>query len=112
LAIKVFDIGPWNMNVSVTGTPQVNILHGLGANYTKIRSVSIIVRQDGGVGQHFDFLHSGAPSNTALINAIDATQIQVVTQAGNLFDSNSFDDVSGGYNRGWVTILYEDVDED
>lgn len=107
---KEFEIGPWDMQNSVT----VAINHGLDLN--KIRSVSVIVRNDDNT-QNFDFLNRDVANadifvmRAGAVNIITATQVELIRDAsGNVngFDNSNFNNTAGAYNRGWITIRYVD----
>ena len=108
LKTKVVDIGDWNMDA----TTSVGVAHGV--DFTKIRSVSGVIRADAN-GSRYEIgvanTASGAadvffPSNTAP-NAINSTTIMITRLTGGLFDANADFDEPTGYNRGWLVITYE-----
>ena len=45
LKTKVIEIGDWDMNVSVAGTPNLPVNHGI-TDHTKIRRVNTMIRDD------------------------------------------------------------------
>lgn len=101
---KILEIGPWNMNSSASGTSIVNVAHGLVSG--TIRHVSVVIRQDSDGFRYSLFwsqLASGPPSGYWYF---DSTNIKIVAQPGNDFDDTNYDDISGDYNRGWVTIFH------
>ena len=102
LKTKVLEIGDWNMD----SLNFRNVNHGL--TMTKIRSISGILRDDGGndfysIGSHYSLLSQPL---AAAITSVQATWIVVTRLTGGAFDSTSFDRTS--YNRGWLTVTYED----
>jgi hypothetical protein len=103
LLTKVVEIGDWNMDTSNTK----DVAHGL-ANHKKIRSVSVIVRDDTDANyddllHRINFIDPDLPA--AGINQINATDIQLYRHNGRQFDSAGYD--STPFNRGWVIIVYE-----
>jgi hypothetical protein len=96
---KIIEIGDWNMDI----TSSVNIPHGLAAN--KIRSVHVIIRNN------LDNLYSPSPATDTftqfeLTHNYDATNVIISRPNGGVFDSTNYDSTS--FNRGWITITYED----
>ncbi|MBA7714030.1 hypothetical protein ES703_123043 [subsurface metagenome] len=82
----------------------MDVEHGLGANYKKIRTIQIIVREDSDTYYYSsDATYSSVPIVQLWVNFITPTYIRI--RSGNNFQSGIFDDTS--YNRGWVTITYE-----
>jgi hypothetical protein len=100
LKTRVIEIGDWNM----VSTTSVVIAHGL-VDYTKVRSVSVIVRTDD------DSLYRNLLSfNTTALplaqtQGLGSTNITLNRTAG-LFDFGTFYSATS-YNRGWITITYE-----
>lgn len=97
------DSGVWNMSTDST----VTVAHGL-ADIDKIRSVSVIVRDDAGTGR-YDLFHSPNSVNfskvTGRIVSIDATNIvlgRTNAANGGIFDAGTFND--GVINRAKITI--------
>ena len=103
LKIKVIDIGDWNMDI----TPNKLVPHGL-ADQKKIRMIDVIIRNDADTNI-FGFFHgnqSGAAGRDGGLEfPIGATNVELNRETSGYFDSASF--VATGYNRGWVTILYD-----
>lgn len=87
------NIGDWDMDA--TGSIAIN--HGI-ADYTKIRTINVMIRQNAGTLVVFH-----AQQNTA---AAGATQITLSREAGGIFDNTNYDSTS--YNRGFITITYID----
>ena len=98
---KIIEIGDWNMDVDQS--KLVN--HGL--DITKIRTIHCIIRNDSN-NTYWDFAGSRDPaSETASQHlTVTNTQISLKCATGGVFDDVSFDSTS--YNRGWITILYEE----
>jgi hypothetical protein len=101
LLTKVVDIGDWDMDA----TASVTVAHGI--TYTKIRSVSAIVRNDAD-----DTYSPLTPAYVTVaggtiegaIRFINSTTVNLERLTGGLYDSVSYDSTS--YNRGWLTITY------
>jgi hypothetical protein len=103
LLSKVLSIGDWNMNAGASTV----VPHGLGANYKKIRSVSVVIRDDSDTGYYpldsINLVSNGLTNGTAA--DLDSTNITLYRFDGGLFEDTDFD--STGYNRGFVTVIYE-----
>lgn len=89
---KTIDIGDWDMDTD----SSKNVNHGL--TLSKIRDVSIMIRQD-------DTLQSIPLITAGSVSLINATLITLFRIAADTFDSPAFDSTS--FNRGWITIRYE-----
>jgi len=100
LLTKIINIGDWQMNTDDT----VVVAHGL-SNYKKIRSVSVVIRDDNDVN-YFDFASTVTAgfAPCGAINGITVTSITLFRYNLGTFKSNDFDSTS--YNRGWITIQY------
>lgn len=96
---KVLEIGDWNMNT--TQTKQVP--HGL--TFSKIRSFSAVIRRDGTGELHDLRIHSINFGLSGYINITD-TNIVLNREADGAFNNNAYEAIP--YNRGFITILYED----
>ena len=112
LLTKVIEIGVWNMDAGAS----VSVDSGLD-DQTKIRSMSAMIRIDSDVsGGNILFPLNSIDSGTGLPNGCvssvgnvpaNPSHITLFRVTGKDFDSASFDEV-GVYNRGWVTIIYEE----
>lgn len=101
LKTKIVDIGDWNMDT----VANITVAHGI-ADYTKIRDVSVMIRNDSVTLQwklDAGLDVSGVQSGNIGVN--NAGEIALYRQTGSTFDNTSFDSTS--FNRGWITILYE-----
>ena len=103
IATKVIEIGNWDMNSSVGGTLTKSNAHGL--DYTKIRSVTAIIRNDGITFELPIDAHDSAGTPTGSIDLIDASNIILRAFAGAGFDNSNYNDASS-FNRGWIFIGY------
>ncbi len=102
LKTKIIEIGDWDMDA----TPGVGITHGV--TFSKIKSVSAIILQDNTV--------NAIPLNTGnsitdstpqgFIGFITTTSISLLRLTGGIFDVTLYNATS--FNRGWVTIQYEE----
>jgi hypothetical protein len=98
---EVIDIGDWNMDTTVS----VSVAHGL-ADHTKIRSMSVTVRNDADSAV-VDFGSATSAADTGNIEIVATSTDVVLTRAGSgTFDSSVYDSTS--YNRGWIVIQYTD----
>lgn len=99
LKIKVLSIGDWNMDLDASKA----VAHGITSAVTKIRSISVIIREDGGTFLKPLDWFTTAPQGG--INDIDGTNILLTRLTAGSFDSVNYD--ATAYNRGWITITYE-----
>ena len=98
---KIIDIGDWNMDTTTT----VLVAHGLTATQSAaIRSVSVIIRDDGSTTTNPIGITSLSLPQGGIVS-VDTNNVQLERLAGGIFDSTSFDATS--FNRGWITIEYE-----
>lgn len=102
LKCKILEIGDWDM---VAGY-SVQVVHGM--DVTKIRSVSALIRND----QDSLYYAAGqggtsSPTDAFWIFQAGSTWVELRTTGGTTFDSTNFDSTS--YNRGWITIWYDDA---
>ena len=96
LNTKILDIGDWDMSAGGT-----TVAHGL--TWTKIRDVTVLVRND------LDTLLIPLFINTNAVGGwytVDSTVINLYVTTVSAFDNSGFDATS--FNRGWVTIKYVD----
>lgn len=96
LYTKVIQIGDWNMDT----TSPINVAHGLGGSFKKIRSVRVVIRDDADT-TYYMLEREGVGG----VVTIDGTNIIITRVNAGIFDDPAFDATS--YNRGYVTIIYE-----
>lgn len=96
LYTKRLEIGDWNMDANTF----VLVAHGLD-DYTKIRMISVVIRNDAASGI---YQLVGDEANGNSHGAASSTLVLCRTTGG-FYDSVDFN--ATGFNRGWVTILYE-----
>lgn len=96
---KVVSIGDWDMDATAT----INVAHGI--TLTKFRSASFTIRNDSNDTYYPDGRSSGGVIAAEMLT-VDATNVVLRRVASGIFDSTDFDSTS--YNRGWVTIFYEE----
>ncbi len=96
LKTKVIAIGDWNMDT----TASLNVAHGL--TLAKIRSFDVKVYVDGGAGIYNLNVHLDAVQGYYWC---DSTYVRLFRTALGCFDNVSFQNT--GFNRGWITIVYE-----
>lgn len=102
LATKVVEIGDWNMQTSVS----VNVAHGLGVDFIKIRSISVIIRNDGGnLYYKLERINTTGGAEGGIVD-VGSASIRCGRLTGGFFDAVGFSTTP--YNRGWVTFQYED----
>ena len=99
---KIVEIGDWDMDTNQA--PAVALAHGIG-DAEKIRSVSVMVRNDAGTNVlKLDFFAATTGVGQGAIGIISDTTILLTRLTGGYFDQATFSSTS--YNRGWVTIEY------
>lgn len=103
LRFKVVNIGLWNM----ISTQSVSVAHGI-ADYTKIRSITVILMTDAGTTRYpaggFAFANSGVVETVQI--SFNNTNVILQRPANGAFSvSTLFDDPA--VNRGFIHILYE-----
>ena len=96
LNIKIVNIGDWNIDAD----SETTVAHGL--TLSKIRSISVIIRNDAN-NEHRDL--GAQTGGTSSFQWIYANATNIVLRADSFANTN-YD--STGYNRGWVTIHYTD----
>ena len=109
LKVKVVDIGEWDMDTGGDGSATKTVAHGLSTDYKKIRSISVIIRDDNDANYYdLDKVTTGSEIKEGGVSSIDATNITLAHsgRAPGPFDNNVFD-TDTSFNRGWVTIWYE-----
>ena len=92
---KEINIGDWDMDATV----NISVAHGV-ADYKKIRSVEIVIRND---ADTLSFAFTGSSVNFV---SFDSTNINMSRATTGVFDTTDFDSTS--YNRGFITIHYID----
>ncbi len=94
----IIPIGFWDMDANNV----LEIPHGLGADWDRIRSLSGIVRGDNGA-EYYTF-HTANVIGAAQIwwSQINNINITVLRLNGGIFDDTAFNDPA--YNRGWLTL--------
>ncbi len=97
---KVIEIGIWDMDAD----ESVFIAHGV--DFTKIRNVSHVVRNDANDFYSMIIENWAAGSNIGM--GIDSTNVILRRLPSGAYDNLDYNDTGGGYNRGWVTIEYID----
>jgi len=95
LTFVIVEIGDWNIYVTGggSGSATKTVAHGL-ADFKKIRSVNVVVRNDADTNYYF------TPTSAIALNYLDSTNINLSSS----LDFSGFSTTS--YNRGWVTIAY------
>lgn len=100
-ATTTVSIGDWNMDSTVS----LGVAHGI-ADYTKIRSISVVVRDDNDASYFtFDAFSATGGAVWGGVLSFSSTQVFIARTTGESFDAALFDATS--YNRGWITITYE-----
>ncbi|MCK5611980.1 hypothetical protein KAR91_59470 [Candidatus Pacearchaeota archaeon] len=96
---KIFDIGDWNMDTTVS----VSVAHGI--DFTQIRSASIFIQDDGSTTFSDLIRITGATGVVAGGGAVcDATNVILERTTGGAYDNASYDSTS--FNRGYITLEF------
>ncbi len=100
IKIKVIEIGDWNMKAIALKY----VAHGL--TFSKIWSVSVIIRQDGdGYRYPLDWTQLSTGSDAGYWYMY-TDNIGLIRQPGaGGFEDDLYDEIPQ-YNRGWITIIY------
>ena len=104
---KVLELGDWDMENGGASLSGTKVTHGI-SDWKKIRNVVVLIRNDADDHREIITQRSAALTGEALLqeitlNSSSGTKIAVTT-SGNMgvdWDSTS-------YNRGWMTIEYEE----
>lgn len=96
LNVKVVEIGKWDMDFYAT----IGIEHGV--DFKKIRSVDAIVIND---NETLTKEINSGPSS-GYVSYIGDRYVRLARISGGVYDNTNWDDYQ--YNRGWVTIWYEE----
>jgi len=100
--IAPINLGDWNMDT----TASLSVPHGLGADFKKIRSITVIVRNDADT-VYYPLVRVGtAGSSDGGVTDWDSTNVnmgRVASGSGGFFDGNT-DFNATGYNRGFMLI--------
>ena len=100
LITKLIEIGDWDMDA----TQALDVAHGL--TFTKIRTVEVVIRDDANTGYYK--LEKHDPTTGLMqggVYSISSTNVRLTRLLSGVYDSTNYD--STGYNRGWITIQYE-----
>ncbi len=95
---KIIEIGDWDMDTTAT----ISVTHLV--DYTKIRSVSIVIKNDAATSL-FNINSFTAGVSNGAFQSIDGTNVNLERTTGGLFDSTDYNSTS--FNRGFITIQYE-----
>lgn len=104
------DIGPWDMNANFSKTVSYSAYFPGSTAYKKIRKITAIIRIDTGfVGLFYiDGVTSGSPSESwGGIGDIGVSTVRLVRFTGEGFDSVNYSDITDDYNRGYVTVEWD-----
>ena len=104
LNTKIVEIGAWDMNQSVAGNANLSVAHGIG-DYTKIRSVSAMIIEDGAV-VYYDFMATNTSETATAAHTIrvDSGVIRLQSPVNGHFDNSNYNNAV--INRGWIVIQY------
>jgi cytoskeletal protein CcmA (bactofilin family) len=101
LKCKIVNIGDWNMDT----TSSVTVAHGLGASWSNIRHVGLVLRNDANDTIYPSSNVTGASNPAVYVVECDSTNVQINRATSGFFDTTDFNSTS--YNRGWLVIWYE-----
>lgn len=104
LLTKVVEIGEWDMQADVSKIVE----HGL-PDYKKIRAMYAIIRNDADTDYTPIDRLSVALGPAGAINGVTGltTIVGLFAVSGGFYDTSDYNS-TGGYNRGWLTIVYEE----
>lgn len=103
---KVIEIGDWDMDAG----DFKSVVHGIPSGKSKIKAINAIIREDGGT-DNYD-IHYIRYNDGKLGGGIrqhddaNVTLYRTRATANGFFDSADFNQTS--FNRGWITIWYEE----
>ncbi len=97
----VFNIGDWNMDSTTT----VNVAHGLGSNFTKVRSADVWIQKDDSSSYVRGSASATDDGNQVWVDEITSTNIILFRLTSGRFDTATYDATS--FNRGFVQIEYK-----
>jgi len=92
------EIGAWDME----DLSLVSVAHGI-ADFTKIREVDVVVRNDAGTIHYPLSLYNNGDMDGG-VTEIGSTNFVLKCKPGGFFRTLDFS--SGAFNRGWITIKY------
>jgi hypothetical protein len=95
-------IGTWNMNASAGGSASKLVTHSLGAKFSDVISINVVVFNDAKTVV-YDFLSQLTSANASMLNS---SRVTLQIRAGGIYDNADFDDTV--MNRGYVTLIYKD----
>lgn len=99
---KIIDLGNWNMNAS----NSLTVAHSF--DRTKIRSISVWIRDDSGTNYYDLFRYdTGSGNVSGGITNVNAGFIGLIVTAGGFFNTNAAFDGTG-FSRGKMTVEYEE----
>ena len=101
---KTIAIGDWDMDADSAH----NLDHGIPIS--AIRGIEGFIRNDNKDTYYpilVNYVDTPTSTSPVVITYLNATQINMVRDAGGIFDGAGFDDVGGAQEtRGWVTVHY------
>ena len=95
------DIGDWKMNTDL----NIDVAHGLGADFKNIRSISVIIRSDDDALYLIYATDTGGATIGQGVYGIDSTNISLRHDSQALWNTTTYSSI--GFNRGWVTLQVE-----
>lgn len=105
------NIGAWDMNVSVGGSANANVAHGLSATEWKtVRNINVLIRNDTD-GAHLPLtraVNTSNGDNDGFVSQITSANFALFIIIGGGFDTTAYDDTSAlaEDNRGWISYEY------
>ena len=100
---KVLQIGDWDMTTA-TGTPFVDVAHGLTLSTIRAINVSIINDNSLIITNLFHYVQLVPDPAQANYVTIDSTNVRVYRETSGLFDNSGYNLTP--FNRGWIVIDY------
>ena len=101
LLSKTIEIGQWNMDT----TGAVQMPHEV-SDYRKIRFIKVHIRSDDDTSIS-DLMYSADGATASGAYVLRETLLQLYRHTGGLYDSATYNLTAGSFNRGWITLFYE-----
>lgn len=100
MIVRAYDIGSWNMNVSVAGSLTKTVI--LDSGVKNPDAVMVAIYADGEVGQARSFERAGSTATGGNWKVDGNGDVELSVAASSAFDSTSYDGTS---NRGRVVVI-------
>lgn len=107
LKTKVIEIGDWDLDDGGAAVSGISVTHGL-SDWKKIRNITLLIRNDDDTERVFPLKADQSSGKSfqvfeILLNTSNGSAISITLNGGHGADWDSTN-----YNRGWLTIEYEE----